>query len=111
VGRLPDAARYQLTDEFVARAIAGEIVLVPLRQQIGQLEDLYTMNEVAAFIWERLAEQRTVGQIAAALEATFAADPAEMRRDLEEFLEALLAIRAIRPSEPAPGGLDPTPPR
>lgn len=95
----------------MARAVAGEIVLVPIRQQIGDLEDLYTMNAVASFIWERLAERRTVAEITAALEDAFVADAAEIRRDLEEFLKHLLTIRAIRPIAPPPDGPDPTPPR
>ena len=110
MGRLPDHARFQLTQEYVARAIAGELVLVPIRQRIGDLEDIYTMNAVATFTWDRLAEGRSVAEIAAALEEVFAADAGEIRRDMEEFLEQLLTIRAIRPIErlsDAPGPMPP----
>jgi len=93
---LRDDARYHRTDEFVARTIAGETVLVPIRQQIGDLESILTLNDVATFIWERLADGASVGDIAAALEESFEAQAAEIRRDLEEFLEQLLSIRAIQ---------------
>ena len=106
-----DGIRYQRTDEFVARIIAGETVLFPIHRQIGDLESIYTLNEVATFIWERLAEAATPVALALALEETFAGSPAEMRADLEEFLGHLLDLRAIRSVDDPPDGLHLTPPR
>jgi hypothetical protein len=108
---LPDDARYERTEEFVARTIAGETVLVPIRQQIGDLGEICTLNEVATFIWERLADRAAVAEIAAALEQTFEAGPTEIRRDLEEFLAHLLTLRAIRPIDAPRDSPDPTLPR
>jgi hypothetical protein len=101
---LSETVRYRRTEAFVARAIAGETVLVPIRRQIGDLESIYTLNEVATFIWERLAEPATVAEIARALEDAFAGDPAEIRSDLDEFLPELLNLGAIEPADAA----DPT---
>ena len=102
---LSENLRYQRTEAFVARAIAGETVLVPIRRQIGDLESIYTLNDVATFIWERLAEPATVAEIARALEDAFACDPAEMRKDLSAFLAEILDLGAITPADdhdPAP---------
>jgi Coenzyme PQQ synthesis protein D (PqqD) len=102
---LSENLRYQRTEAFVARAIAGETVLVPIRRQIGDLESIYTLNEVATFIWERLATPSTMAEIALALEGTFAGDPAEMRTDLSTFLAEILDLGAITPADdhdPAP---------
>jgi hypothetical protein len=96
---LSENVRYQRTEAFVARAIAGETVLVPIRRQIGDLESIYTLNEVATFIWERLATPSTMAEIALALEDTFAGDPAEMRTDLSAFLTEILDLGAIRPAD------------
>ena len=111
MAHVSDGIRYQRTDEFVARNIAGETVLVPIHRQIGDLESIYTLNEVATFIWERLAEAATPAALALALEETFAGSPAEMRADLEEFLGHLLDLRAIRSVDDPPDGLHLTPPR
>lgn len=96
---LSENVRYRRTEAFVARAIAGETVLVPIRRQIGDLESIYTLNEVATFIWERLAEPATVAEIALALDDAFAGDPAEMRSDLDTFLAELLDLGAIGPAD------------
>lgn len=96
---MSENARYQRTEAFVARAIGGETVLVPIRRQIGDLESIYTLNEVATFIWERLATPSTMAEIALALEDTFAGDPAEMRTDLSAFLSEILDLGAIRPAD------------
>jgi hypothetical protein len=111
MSHLPDDARCQRTEEYVARTIAGETVLVPIRQQIGDLGEICTLNEVATFIWERLADRPTAAEIAAALEETFEAEAAQIRQDLEEFLEQLLSIRAIQHLDASPDAPGPTPPR
>ena len=111
MARVSDGNRYQRTDEFVARNIAGETVLVPIHRQIGDLESIYTLNEVATFIWERLADAATPAALALALEETFAGRPAEMRADVDEFLGHLLDLRAIRSVDGPPDGFGLTHPR
>jgi len=111
VNTLSDTSPFRRSEDFVARNIAGETVLVPIRQRLGDLESIYTLNEVATFIWERLAEPSTVGQIAAALGEAFRGEPAEVRRDVEEFLGQLLALQAVKPVAFPPDASDPTLPR
>lgn len=96
MGSLPDDGCYRRSEEFVARTIAGETLLVPIRQRLGDLESIYTLNDVATFIWERLAKPATVAEIAAAVEEAFAGKPTEIRDDVEDFLGQLLNLRAIR---------------
>jgi hypothetical protein len=109
--RLPENVPYQRTEDFVARTIAGETVLVPVRRQIGDLESIYTLNEVATFIWNRLTEAATVADVFLALEQAFAGEPAEMREDLDEFVAKLLDLGAIKPvnDPPDPGRPAPSP--
>jgi hypothetical protein len=108
--RLPADIRYQRTHEFVARTIAGETVLVPIRRQIGDLESIYTLNAVATFIWERLTEPATTEQLSQALEATFTGEPAEIRTDLDEFLRELLDLGAVKRVDGPPATQHPASP-
>jgi coenzyme PQQ synthesis protein D (PqqD) len=110
MGSLPADVRFQRSQDFVARKIAGETVLVPIRQRLGDLESIYTMNEVATFIWERLAEPITLVQIAAAVEAEFAGGSVVIRRDMEDFFGQLVSLQAIQAIDERPDNPDPIPP-
>jgi hypothetical protein len=110
MGSLPADVRLQRSQDFVARKIAGETVLVPIRQRLGDLESIYTMNEVATFIWERLAEPITLAQIADAVESEFAGDSVVIRRDMEDFLGQLISLQAIRAIDEQSDNPDPMPP-
>ncbi len=73
--------------ESVRRVIAGETILVPIRGRTADLQSIFALNPTAAFIWEHIDGQRTVGQI---LEETLSAF--DVGRDLAlEHLESFLA--------------------
>jgi len=48
---------------IVSREIVGEMILVPIRQNIGDLESIYTLNETAARTWELIDGQNTLSDI------------------------------------------------
>ena len=43
---------FQRDSSIVSRKIADEVILVPIRRRIGEVECLYTLNEAGARIWE-----------------------------------------------------------
>ena len=45
---------YTKDPNIVARKIAGEMVLVPIKHNVGDLACIYNLNEVGARIWELL---------------------------------------------------------
>ena len=46
-------------ENFVFRHIVEEMVLVPIRQNVAELDSIYTLNELGAFIWEHLDSPRS----------------------------------------------------
>ena len=89
-------ARYERNPEFIFRRIVDESVLVPIHQDVADMDCIYTLNEVGAFIWERLDGRVTPSDLRTALLAEYAADPDVLTADLESFLGEMLAIGAIR---------------
>jgi hypothetical protein len=75
--------------EFVARSIAGETIVVPVRGQVGDLDSIYNLNEVGGFIWERIDGRTGVSQIAEAVAGEFEVTPEEAGRDTLDFIGAL----------------------
>ena len=80
---------------MVSREIAGEAILVPIRQNVGDLESIYTLNETAARVWELIDGKNTVRDIRDAIVTEFAVDEDEAEEDLVELLRDLESISAI----------------
>jgi len=77
--------------DVVAREIEGEIIIVPLVAGIGDSDDeLYTLNETAQAIWQKLDGQRTLGEVTAALTHEFDASQADLKADVLGFADEMV---------------------
>ena len=74
---------------FVLREIAGETIIVPIRANAGELDSIYTLNEVGTEIWRLVDGQTTTTQIAKTISTIFEVSPEEAERDTIEFLSTL----------------------
>jgi len=88
--------RYQKNPDIVSRKIADEYILVPIRQNVGDLESIYTLNEVAARIWELTDGERKVKEIKDKIIEEFEVTPDEAEKDLIELLQKLEKIAGIK---------------
>lgn len=86
---------YQKSADIVSRKIVDEMILVPIRRRVGDVESLYTLNEVGARIWELIDGKRSIQDIRDCLLQEFAANEAEAEADLLTLLEQLGRIGAI----------------
>jgi len=81
---------------FIFRMILDEAILVPIRQDIADLNALYTLNEVGAFIWKQLEQPQTMEEIRNILLAEFDVDPVTLEQDLHSYLDDMVGIDALR---------------
>lgn len=86
---------YQKDPNMVSRRIADEFILVPIRQNAGDLESIYTLNETAARIWELIDGKMKVEEIKEKLIEEFEVSPEEAEKDIIEHLQQLEEIKAI----------------
>ena len=86
---------YKKSDSIVSRRIADEFILVPIRQNVGDLESIYTLNETAARIWELIDGKMKVGEIREKMVEEFETTPEEAQKDIMEHLRQLEGIKAI----------------
>ncbi len=89
---------YQQDPSIVSREIAGEVILVPIRNNVGDLESIYTLNETAARIWALLDGEHTLASVRDAIVAEFEVEADEAEVDLMELVERLGGVGAIRPA-------------
>jgi hypothetical protein len=86
---------FKKSDAVVFRKIGEECILVPIRQGVGDLESIYTLNETAARIWELLDGRAKVSEIRDKLTEEFDVTPEEAEKDLVYQLKELASIQAI----------------
>jgi hypothetical protein len=88
--------RYEKDPSVVHREIAGETILVPIRRKVGEMDSVYTLDEVGADIWALIDGERTAGGILDQLLGEYDVDAEVLSNDLAEFIHQLLSIGAIR---------------
>ena len=86
---------YSKSDSIVSRKIADEFILVPIRQNVGDMESIYTLNETGARIWELIDGKIKVREIKEKLIEEFEVAPEEVEKDIVEHLMQLEEIKAI----------------
>jgi hypothetical protein len=74
---------------MVSRVIAGDLILVPIRKNVGDMESIYTLNETGARIWDLLDGRRSLAEVHAQMVAEFDIDSPQARQDLLELVQAL----------------------
>jgi hypothetical protein len=83
------------SERMVGRSVAGEFVLVPLRDRAADIDAIYNLSRVAAFIWERF-DGRTPGrEVVRAVVEQFEVDQEEAAADYVRLVEQLLSISAL----------------
>ncbi len=88
------------SENFVHRVVADEAILVPIASTVGDLDSIFSLNPVGAFIWERIDGRNSLSAICGMLVAEFEVTPRQARDDLDRFIEELRAIGAVRPVGP-----------
>ena len=86
---------YKKNDNFVFRKIEDETLLVPLRDNVGDMGSLYNLNEVGSFIWQRLDSRKPLRDIVDKILLEFDVSCEQAQTDLCEFLQDLEEIGAI----------------
>ena len=86
---------YKKSDSIVSRKIGDEFILVPIKQDVGDLDSIYTLNETAARIWELIDGKIKVRDIKERIVQEFEITPTEAERDLIQHLQQLEGIKAI----------------
>jgi len=89
-------ARYERNREVVSRKIAGELVIVPVRNGAGDLNSLYTLNPVGCVLWDLMSEGHTIPEMVERVCEEFEVSAPQAQQDIEAFLDSLLSERLVR---------------
>ena len=90
---------FQKNENFVFRQIDDETILVPIKDNLGDMGSIYNLNEVGAFVWEHLNGKASLADIKHMILDTFEVSEQEADADLSDFVNQLKEIDAIIPIE------------
>jgi len=86
---------YRRNDNFVFRQIEGEMILVPIRGNIGDLDCIYSLNPVGALVWEHLDGSQDLGAIKNRIAAEYDVADDKAETDLLSFIDEMKTIAAV----------------
>lgn len=81
--------------ELIKREIAGDTILVPVGKTVYDSNGLFALNELGAFLWDRLPQAETEEELCAAVLAEYEVSREEAARDIAEFLDKLKTLEII----------------
>jgi hypothetical protein len=87
--------RFIRSFEVVSRQIEGELILVPIRRGVGDLNSLYSLNSVGSVIWEFLTVGHTLPEMVRRVSDEFEVSAKQAEKDIQEFLDSLLEEKLI----------------
>lgn len=71
----------------VTRKTGNEYVLVPIANNIADMNSVFTLNDTGAFIWELIDGKRDIEEIISELIKEYETDEPSAREDVLSFLE------------------------
>lgn len=86
---------------IVTRKTGNEYVLVPLTNNIADMDSVYTLNETGAFIWELIDGKKCVNDLIEAVLKEFNTDNGTATSDVFSFIDEMSKYLIIK-SPPAP---------
>jgi len=75
------------SSSIVTRKTGNEYVLVPITNNIADMNSVYTLNETGAFIWEQIDGKRSVEEIIVVLTTVYDIDKQNAESDVYSFIE------------------------
>jgi len=87
--------RYQKNKHFVFRRIESETILVPIKNNVGDMGCIYNLNEMGAFIWELLDGEQKLESVKDKIIDEYEVSPQEAEADLRAFVADLIEIEAV----------------
>jgi methyltransferase-like protein len=81
---------FKKREEIVTREIAGETILVPIRGRLADMQNIFSLNPVAYYIWRQMNGEKSVDEIGREILENYDMGKEEVDKDLQEFIKDLL---------------------
>lgn len=79
----------------VARVVAGETLIVPIRGKVGDLASIYSFNGTGTLIWKLLESPKSVAELAASVASEYQVEPERAERDVASFVDEMKSVGLV----------------
>ena len=83
------------SQSVVARVVAGETLIVPVRAKVGDLASIYSFNGTGTLIWKLLETPKSVEELASAIVQEYEVEPEQAERDVADFVGEMKAVGLV----------------
>lgn len=81
--------RFVRSQSVVARVVAGETLVVPVRGCVGDLASIYSFNATGTLVWKLLESPKTVEEVAAAVAQAYDVECSRAEQDVATFVDEM----------------------
>ena len=81
--------RFTKKSDLVTRSFTGETIIVPVHSHVGDLDSIYSLNEVGSAVWELIDGETSVSQIIDAVSREYEVTRDETEADIIELIGSL----------------------
>jgi hypothetical protein len=78
---------YKRKQLFAARNVGNEKILVPLKNNIANMSEIFNLNEVGSFVWDMIDGKNTEAEIVSAISNEFDVDEQTAKSDMDTFIK------------------------
>ena len=87
---------YVRSRAVVARLIAGETLVLPVRGDVGDLANFYTLNETATTIWNALETPRSFAEICDVIEQKYEINKEKAETEMLVFVREMCSLGLVK---------------
>ena len=87
--------RFSRSESVVARVVAGETLIVPIRAKVGDLASIYSFNGTGTLIWKLLETPKTVAELVTAVLREYDVESEQAKRDVVEFVGDMKSVGLV----------------
>lgn len=78
--------------DFVMRNVGGENLLLPIGAQVKNINGIITLNDTGAYLWELLALEQSLDELAEAVGKRFNVAAEVARLDVQSFVNEIFLM-------------------
>ena len=87
---------FSKSPNVVFRQIGDESILIPIANEVGDLSNIYNLNEVGTRIWDLIDGERDVTEICGLITDEYDIQMNDVMNDMHEFLGNLDEVKFLK---------------